>query len=189
MRVHLKLKVDFDAEVATFIQNTYRPLWERMSRSTNEELLSDEAIASRFYVRLMFDQLAEHGDFAVEMGDPRLSSVMASRLSTTLEQRTQRAQRFIWERLEAALVRYIARMAPGQIFRDTTVSNLAEVIELAPFMNLLDDPELVSLVTLELPHLLEAAPRQLRKDPIVRAGAHAMAEVYLVQVRRKLLTL
>ena len=60
------------------------------------------------------------------------------------------------------------------IFRDTLVSNLAEIVALAPKMNLTGDPEIDAFAAAMKP-LTEVTPQQLRENVSVRGHAANMA--------------
>jgi hypothetical protein len=57
---------------------------------------------------------------------------------------------------------------------------------IAPALNLLEDPEVDSLLEHGLDHLLAFDPDELRQSVKVRALAGKTAATYLAQVRRKL---
>jgi hypothetical protein len=140
----------------------------------------------RFYVKLSFDMVCNPACLALAGVDGERLETVRGKLNAELAERTTRAQRFLWEKLEQAVGHYAERLLSGAVFRDSTVDNLQQAIRLAPALNFLDDPELDSLIEIELSQLLSVTPAQIRKEPQVRVMAGAGAQSCLAQIRRKL---
>ena len=64
---------------------------------------------------------------------------------------------------------------PKGIFRDSLVSNLAEVLALVPDLNLADDAQIAELAR-QAGDLVEHDASTLRDDPIARANTASRAD-------------
>ena len=146
----------------------------------------DGAERDRFYVNLSFDMVGDPTQLTLAGVEDQQLDTVKTKLYSELAGRTDRAQRFVWEKLEAAVDHYSERLLSGSVFRDSTVDNLQQAIRLAPALNFLEDPELDSLIEIELHHLLSVSPEQIRKEPQVRVLAGAGAKSCLAMIRRKL---
>jgi predicted DNA-binding transcriptional regulator YafY len=62
-------------------------------------------------------------------------------------------------------------MGSDGVFRDSTVRNLEEIVDLLPGLNLLDDPDLEAMRLDVKARLAGYDPKDLRKDTAVRAEA------------------
>lgn len=85
------------------------------------------------------------------------------------------AQDDLRERLADAIRKVAIKLAePKGIFRDSLVSNLADLLALAPDLNLADDPQIAAL-TAQAKDLLAHDADTLREDPIARNATAARA--------------
>ena len=185
MREHLALKHAFDETVERFVTDIYQPARHRVhNRIDPADWPEPDDLRQRFRVDLVIDTVAAPDGF--DLGDERINAAVRAKLTAAYALRVSKAQIHVWERLEAEVAHYSERMLSSAIFRDSLLKHLAETIELAPAFNLLDDPELTSLATLELPCLLEPGLKQLRCDPLIRAAAGATAQKYLARIRHKI---
>ena len=79
------------------------------------------------------------------------------------------AQDELRERLADAVLKVATKLKdPKAIFRDTLVSNLAELLSLVPDLNLADDPSIAALAK-QAGELVEHDAATLRDDPFARA--------------------
>lgn len=85
------------------------------------------------------------------------------------------AQEDLTERLREAILHVAERLAdPKAIFRDSLVTNLAELLALTPDLNLRDDPKIAAIAD-KARDLLTHDAETLREDPIARADVAATA--------------
>ena len=86
------------------------------------------------------------------------------------------AQEELRDRLSDAIRKVAVKLRdPKAIFRDTLVSNLAEVLALVPDLNLADDPQIADLAR-QAGDLVEHDAATLRDDPIARANTASRAD-------------
>jgi len=80
------------------------------------------------------------------------------------------------ERLRDAVTKVALKLAdPKSIFRDSLVSNLADLLALVPDLNLRDDPAITALAA-QAGELIEFDAETLRTDPIARANVADRAQ-------------
>jgi len=129
-----------------------------------------ESLRRRFYINLDIDAVTEAGDFRVQMDQEQLDSVRTS-MEQALKDRLGRAMRDVWERLGEVVGHFAKKMGSDDIFRDATVRNLEELVELLPGLNVLDDPDLKAIGDDIKARLSGYDPKDLRKDKAVRSQA------------------
>lgn len=147
-----------------------------------EDYPSVEALRRRFYINLDIDAVTEAGDFRVEMEQSELDTVRKS-MEEALQERIGRAMRDVWERLADTLGHFAKKMGSEEIFRDATVRNLREIVELLPGLNVLNDPDLERIRQTIDAKLGGYEAKDLRKDPAVRAAAAKEADEIMESMR------
>jgi hypothetical protein len=105
-----------------------------------------------------------------------LGADIQDELSRAAEQRIKEAHasamRAMWERLYLPVSRAAAKLAdPTAIFRDSLVSNIADICTVLPEFNVTDDPQLETLRREVVAKLTTTNPDTLRSDPLVRQKA------------------
>jgi hypothetical protein len=64
-------------------------------------------------------------------------------MESAMQQRLGRAMQDVWERLARTMQHFHTKVADEEaIFRDSTVRNLTEIVDILPSLNILDDPNL-----------------------------------------------
>ena len=130
-------------------------------------------IASRFAFDTHVSPLPRAGDFRVTLNREEITRIQADieeRGRTMLQHATQEC----WSRLYDAVQHMSERLAePDNRFRDTLVTNLRELIELLPKLNIADDPGLERMRQAAAEKLCDNDPGVLRPtssefDPAAR---------------------
>jgi hypothetical protein len=129
-----------------------------------------DSLRRRFYINLDIDAVTEAGDFRVQMDQDQLDSVRSS-MEQALTERIGRAMRDVWERLGEVVGHFAKKMGSDDIFRDATVRNLEEMVDLLPGLNVLDDPDLKAIGDEIRAKLHGYDPKTLRKDKAARSQA------------------
>lgn len=131
---------------------------------------SAESLRRKFYVGLDIDPVSEAGDFRVEMDQDELESVRKG-MEDALQSRIGRAMHDVWSRLSEVVGHFATKMGSEGIFRDSTMSNLEELVDLLPGLNVLNDPDLAAIGDEIKAKLTGYDVKDLRKRPDVRSQA------------------
>jgi hypothetical protein len=109
------------------------------------------------------------------MDESELESIRSS-MKQAMTERIGRAMRDVWERLSDVVGHFAATMSDGdKVFRDATVRNLEELVELLPGLNVTEDPDLAAIGAEIKAKLTGYDPKDLRKKPQVRSEAAKQA--------------
>lgn len=109
------------------------------------------------------------------------SSSMAALYGESLEeanqQRVHEAHAELYKRCLDAASHMAERLAqPKNVFRDTLVENVKELLAVAPDLNLINDPVIAAMVKAIDENLTKATVEELRSDPVVRKAVAEKAE-------------
>ena len=171
---HEALVDEFDVAVDRFLELEYPMERERAQFRMGDmydrnDFPSVMELRRKFYVGLDIDAVTEAGDFRVAMDQAELDRVRAS-IEKAMSDRLGRAMTDVWGRLAEIVGHYSATMnEKDKIFRDSTVRNLEEIVELLPDLNILDDPQLEQIRQQIEAKLVGVDPKDIRKDESVRA--------------------
>ena len=175
------LEQDWAAAVDHFITNLYPQEVAKASFRLADAFDADdyprpEDLRSRFKLTLDIDAVAEANDFRVKLDDDTVSEIKG-RIEDAMAQRIHNAMSDVWARVETMVTHFADRTKPDiQRFHDTTVTNLQELVDLLPSLNLLGDPNLKAVAARLKDTLCGYEPKDLRKNPDVRAAARADAQ-------------
>lgn len=134
-----------------------------------------ESLRRRFYINLDIDGVTEANDFRVSLDVEHADEVRES-MERAMTERIGRAMRDVWTRLSDVVGHFASKMSESDaVFRDATVRNLEEIVELLPGLNVLDDPDLKALGDEIQAKLIGYDPKDLRKKPEVRSEAAEQA--------------
>ena len=161
-------KATFLAAVSKFVAS-YPDLIEeaktRLSGLFNSADYPDAAsIADRYTFETQIDPLPQAADFRVD-----LNSAEVDHIRKEIEARNNQAQAAatldLWKRLNTAVEAMSERLNdPKAIFRDSLVSNIDEITEIIPRLNLTDDPGLDRIAKEAKAKLTAHTPEKLRTD-------------------------
>lgn len=171
---HERLAARFDEEVDTFLDVRYpSAVAQAEFRMGDLFRIEDYPPAStlrrRFYAQLDIDALTCANDFRVQIDQDQVDKVRAS-MESAAERRVQNAMGEVWRRLAETVSYFLERMdTPDAVFRDSTVNNISELVELIPGLNVLDDPEIERVRQLVAAKLTGVEAKDIRKDPALRA--------------------
>lgn len=124
----------------------------------------------KFYVRMDIDAVTEAADFRVAM-DTAVVDEIKMDIYEALQGRLSRAMGDVWSRLADTLGHFAAKMSEDAIFRDSTVTNLEEIVELLPSLNFMDDPDLDAIRQDIKQSIVGYSPKELRKDAAAKTQA------------------
>ncbi|MDQ3024403.1 MAG: hypothetical protein M3R04_08490 [bacterium] len=172
---HERLVAEFNDAVEEFLTTSYPAAREqaefRMGELFNaSDYPTSRELRHRFYVEMDIDAVTESGDFRVEMDADQVNAVRSS-MEEAMRGRIGRAMQDVWSRLGEVVGHFAEKMGSDGIFRDTTVRNLEELVDLLPGLNVLDDPDLKRIGDDIKARLTGYEPKDLRKDDGARSQA------------------
>lgn len=144
---HEKLVEAFQATVEHFLNVDYPSAIEkaefRMGSMFNRDDYPNRAVLrSKFYANLEIDAITTSGDFRVEIDQKHVDKVRAA-MEEAAEKRLEAATADIWKRMADTVGHFQQRMAdPKAVFRNSTINNINEMLDLVPGLNVLDDPKI-----------------------------------------------
>ena len=178
---HERLKQEFHDAVHNFLTVGYPAARDQAEFRMGELFKPDDypspaQLQHRFYVNMDIDAVTEAGDFRVSLDDEHAASVRGQ-MEKAMQDRIGRAMQDIWARLSEVVGHFAKTMSESdKVFRDSTVKNIEELIELIPGLNVLDDPTLNAMEQEIRAKLTGLDPKDLRKKPEVRTQAAKDAE-------------
>lgn len=184
---HERLKGEFNDAVETFLSEAYPAARDqaefRMGKLFKpDDYPSPASLRQRFYVNTDIDAITEAGDFRVSL-DQEHANEVRSQMERAMQDRIGRAMQDIWRRLTEVIEHFAKTMKDSdKVFRDTTVRNIEELIELLPGLNVLDDPTLTAMGQEIKAKLTGIDPKDLRKNKEVRTQAAKDAEAIMAKM-------
>lgn len=174
MEEHNNRVARFNVAVEDFLGTAYKQERERaefrMGSLFNEaDYPSVKDLRRRFSIALDIDAVTTANDFRVEMDAEAREQVRKS-MEEAMQDRVNRALAEVWTRLADKLKHYADTMKDKKkIFRDTTVTNLEEIVDILPDMNIFGDKKLAKIGDEIREKLIGYTPEQLRDEPETRA--------------------
>lgn len=171
---HEALKQAFEAEVQKFLDEDYPSAIAQAEFRMGAMFKRDDypavsELRRKFYANLDIDAITTANDFRVEIDEEHADRVRAS-MEAAAESRLQSAMADVWKRMAETVGYFQTRMAdPTAVFRDTTVTNIAEMLDLVPGLNVLDDPQIEQVRAAIAKSLGGIDAKEIRKDPALRA--------------------
>lgn len=184
---HERLKGEFDAAVNTFLTEAYPAARDQAEFRMGELFKADDypspsQLRHRFYVNTDIDPVAEAGDFRVALDEEHANAVRGQ-MERAMHERIGRAMQDIYVRLSEVVGHFAKKMGSDDVFRDSTVHNIEELVDLIPGLNVLDDPDLAELGRDIKAKLTGIDPKDLRKDKEVRSQAAKDAEAIMERMK------
>lgn len=147
MEEHGRLQEQFYGAVDTFLTSTYPKARDQASFRMGDLFNPDDyptanELHRKFYVNVDIDAVTEAGDFRVQLSTDAENDTVRRNMEAAMQARISRAMGDVWTRLATVLGHFAAKMGSDDIFREATVKNLEELVELLPALNVLDDPNL-----------------------------------------------
>ena len=185
---HERLVGEFNTAVDTFLKRDYPAVVEQASFHMGDlfniaDYPAPQDLRAKFYMLLDIDVVTEAGDFRVEMDQTETTAIQQG-MQRAMEERIGKAVRDVWERLADVVSHFGDRMADkDKIFRNATITNLEELVELLPALNVTEDPDLERLRLQVKAKLCGHEPDELRKDEIHRAAVAGEAAAIMEQMK------
>ena len=140
-----------------FKQTDYDKWFNRDGSVNREELLKN------FKLEVEFDTVTTGNDLAASLTDSD-KAILAEEINNKAKMKFAAAQKSIAERLHTVITKMHERLSVSdQTFRDTLVSNVEDLIDIIPALNIANDPKLNAMAE-EARELLKFDPQTLRDD-------------------------
>lgn len=184
---HEKLADEFRDAVAVFLNGDYPSVIEQASFRLGDMFKREDFppisdLRRRFYIELDYSPVSTAGDFRVEMDQEHVDKIKAQ-MEAAAEQRVNGAMQDVWRRLAETVGYFAERMDDSKaIFRDSTVEKIAELIDLVPGLNVLEDPNIEMIRQQVAAKLGGIEAKDIRKDPALRAELAGEAKAIVDQM-------
>lgn len=135
-----------------------------------EDYPAVSVLRRKFYVNLDIDPVTDANDVRVRLSgiDQTQLDERVAQAEAAMQQRVGKAMIDVWSRLADVVSHFATKMDSDDIFRNSTVTNLQEIVELLPDLNVVDDPDLNRIIDEVRSKLTGYDPDDLRKNPAVR---------------------
>jgi len=170
-----ELEDQFGQAVSEFVKD-YPRLRENAKQLLNG-MYRDDDYPTQSNIRRAFAMsrdvfpLPSAADFRVQLGDDQVS-VIREQIEHNVAEATGNAMRDLYQRVHDAVAHMAERLGNADaVFRDSLVTNLREIVELLPKLNLTNDPTLEAMGKRLAKNLCPLEPQTLRVDPEVRSKA------------------
>ena len=172
---HGRLEQEFHNAVDNFIKEKYLAARDQAEFRMGEMFRAEDypeadQLRRRFAVTLDVHGVPTGRDFRVDM-DKQTTDMLRQQIEEKNAERVGTAMRDVWERLSTVLTHFANKMGEDAVFRDSTVKNLEELVEMLPALNVTEDPELEKIRQDITDTLIGYKPKDLRKDTAVRQAA------------------
>jgi len=126
-------------------------------------------------------------DFRVNLGDAEITRIK-TQIADAAEQQMQRAMRDVWQRMHDVIaamsdrLKVFKRNPDGSTehpFRDTLVSNITDLLDIIPVLNLTSDPAITQFADEMRAGLTKYSAQQLRDAEYARTDTAARADEIL----------
>lgn len=171
---HEALVTAFKDEVEQFLSGSYLTAIAkaefRMGSMFNRDDYPPESVLRRkFYATLDIAPISTANDFRVAIDQEHADKVRAS-IEAATEARMKASTADIWRRMAETVGYFQERMAkPDAVFRDSTIDNIGEMLDLIPGLNVLDDPDIEAVRSTIAKAFGNLDAKEIRKDPAHRA--------------------
>lgn len=148
-------------------------------------------LRDRFQMETRVMPVPTSGDFRANLSAGQVEQLRAD-IESDIQAATQTAVRDVYRRIHEVAQRMVDRLGaykpatkPGEkaegIFRDSLVSNVRDLIDVLPSLNILGDPQLAAMAD-KLRPLAENDAADLRDDEILRRNVASEAEKILADI-------
>jgi hypothetical protein len=175
MQEHGRLCTEFDNAVDNFIAEKYLVARDQAEFRMGDMFKADdypraEELRRKFSVNLDIHGVPTGKDFRVDM-DQNTVDALRAQIEQKNQDRVTTAIRDVWGRLADTLGHFANKMSDDSVFRDSTVKNLEELVDMLPALNVTGDPQLEQIRQDIKDSIIGFTPKELRKDAGVRQAA------------------
>jgi hypothetical protein len=142
----------------------------------SDDYPAQSLIRQRFGFRLDFKPVPDGNDFRIAVQREAMDELRAS-VDRRVAEATQHARTDVARRLADPLAAIVNRLSePEAVFRDTLITNLREICDLVPQLNITGDATLEAVRQRIRTELYQADPALLRDNATVRASTARKAQ-------------
>lgn len=186
-----KVETQFTALVEKFLGNWDAILAEARLKLNGAFRPGDyptrEELRGKFGLRMIVRPVPVAEDFRVALGETEVSAIRAE-MKGELQATVEAAMRSVWEQMRDVVKQMAARLRmydpnkPGEApFRDSLVSNIADLLTVLPSLNLTNNPNIDAFCG-DMRELIKFEPQELRDSVWKREDTAARAESILSQM-------
>jgi hypothetical protein len=171
-----ELERQFNAAVKEFVEVKYPQARDQASFRLGDLFVEKDyptldQLQEKFRVDLDIDGITEPEDFRVALPEQELNKLKES-IEASLSRRLSSAMQDVWLRVAGLLEHYIDKVGNDEaIFRDSTVNNLVDLMNILPGLNVTGDPKLREIRRRIMETIGSYQPDDLRKQDDLRAAA------------------
>ena len=154
-----------------------------------EDRISPSDLRRRFSFRWTVRPVPTAGDFRVELGASEVQAIR-QQIEDGLNATVQAAMKDVWDRIKTVVSAMAERLRaydpakPGAApFRDSLVTNIRELLDVLPSLNLTNDPKVAEFAA-QMAALCANDAQVLRDNMFTREDIAARAEAMLAQMRQ-----
>lgn len=138
-------------------------------------------ILDRFSFELDYNTVAQWDGkhLAIDLNDEEVDRV-ASLMEAKSKEKVENAMREVWGRLHKEVKKLAERCSkPDNVFRDSIIGNIADLVGILPTLNITDDPDLEEARRKVERTLANKDPQEIRDDPVKRKETKKEADKIL----------
>ena len=183
---HEALVADFNAAVDKFLNEDYLAARDQAEFRMGDLFKADDypsvmELRWKFRASLDIDAVTEGKDFRVDIAD---KGEMQARIERQKNERLGAAMHHLWDRLAKTLSHFAEKMSDKDArLYTSTITNLEELVELIPDMNIMDDPRLEDIRQKIAADLTGFDANDFRKNPEVRSAIGAKANQIMADMQ------
>jgi hypothetical protein len=169
---HGVLVEKFNEAVTDFLHNKYpaardQAMFRMGSLWKPDDYPAIYELKHKFYVNLDVEEVADALDARLQPDNSKRDA------------RLQKAMADVWDRLSKVVGHFLEKTSDEEAaFRDSLVTNISDLVDILPALNVIGDPRLDELAAEVKQRLCGYEPKDLRKKPEVRsAAAQEAAEI------------
>lgn len=180
-------KDDFEREVNNFLV-VYPSLKDEASQRLNgmfdeEDYPDENVLEDKFAFKTSILPMPAADDFRVELMESELESIRSS-IQEQVEASTESALNDLWQRLYKVVSHMVERLIdPDNKFKNSLVTNIEELCDLLPKLNITDDPKLNEAVADIKTKLTANDSQTLREDLVARTKTAVEAQKIMNKMR------
>lgn len=190
-----KRRYEFEAEVDKFLanydvhRNAAQVKLGSMFKDTDYPTRED--LKRRFGIDFKVNLIAASDDIRIQMSEDQANEIRQS-IEGQIKDATNAAVKEIYDRVRSVAERMVDRLtaykpatAKGEksegVFKDTLVSNVEELIDIMPALNITGDPKITEMAE-RMKALVQFTPKELREDADARKATATSAQSIIDQL-------
>lgn len=185
-----KLRLEFDAECVAFVAQYPKLKEDAKARLaglyTEEDYPTVEWLKTRFGIEVLVQPIPSGDDFRVDLGDSEVKRIRKD-IEKQAEATIEQAMKEVWGRLHDVVSHAAARLKAYKDdgdkvehpFRDTLVTNITELLDIIPSLNITNDPKLLGFADQIRQSITAHSAVVLRDDAKIRESVAKQADEIL----------